>query len=228
MLPFDDPIQKYRINTKSLIYNSRKDVEAIKNKILNEVNNPEYWNTLAQFIYGQISKDEYDKKMDYFLFTNELKLLHNEFLRGILFNAHFSSTPPPKVTVPKREHVHVTKNYMPPMPKPKNLEIKTFTAFDMMHLPSIYQLNERIRFILYVKSIKLKLDPDVAYQLQKSLFVFISQILQECLSLTNSSFSLSESALIQPQHLVHIFYNGSLLSKILSDEVITKYTSMLS
>lgn len=228
MLPLDDPIHKYKINTKSLIYNIRKDVRSIENKILREVNNPDYLHTLASFIHGQISKDEFDKKMDQFLFTNELKLLHNELLRAIIFNAHFSLIPPPGVIVPKKEPTITPKKSLPPMPKPKNLDFKTFTSFEMMHLPSIIQLNNRIRFILYSNSIKLKLDPEVANQLQKNLFLFILQILKDCLSLTNSSFSLSESALIQPQHLIHSYYSGSVLTKVLSDEVITKYTSLLS
>ena len=228
MLPINNPMTNYKINNKSLIYKTRKDVGAIKNKILKKVNNPDYLHTLASFIHGQISKDEFDKKMDQFLVTNELKLLHNELLRAIIFNAHFSSIPPPGVIVPKKEHAIPPKKILPPMPKPKNLDFKTFTSFEMMHLPSITQLNNRIRFILYSNSIKLKLDPEVASYLQKSLFLFISQILKDCLSLTNSSFSLSESALIQPQHLIHSFYSGSVLSKILSDEVITKYTSLLS
>ncbi|KAK8893221.1 hypothetical protein M9Y10_021637 [Tritrichomonas musculus] len=226
MLSTQDPIKKYRINNKSLIYNNRKDVCAIKNKILKEVKNPEYWATLVAFLHKEVSKEDFDKKMERLLFTNELRLLHNEMIRAILFNAHFSSIPPPGVVISQRKP-EIVERAMPPMPKPGNSDFKTFTVNELTHLPSVIQLHERIRFILYMNSAKLKLDKDVANTLQENLFLFIFQILQECLSLANPNFSLSESARIQPRHLIEIYYSGSSLSKILSNEIITKYTSLL-
>lgn len=86
------------IPQKPNLYTKRKDVLGVKDKLMRLVKNPLYWDSLSRFIHGQMKKTEYDKVMEAYLDTNEKRALHNEFIRTILYNAHFSVIPPPVYT----------------------------------------------------------------------------------------------------------------------------------
>jgi hypothetical protein len=78
----------------SLVYSTRKPLDALKFDLLQRVNNPLYWRTFRDFLSGHCQRDDFDSVMNACLTTNELKHMHNQLIRAILFNAHFSRVLP--------------------------------------------------------------------------------------------------------------------------------------
>lgn len=97
------------IEDSAIVYNSRRDVRAIQDKLNSILEEPEYyWGTLQQFIHGRCGKDMFNYCVDHCLVSNEAKRLHNEFIQAILHNAHFSRIPPPGVKI--KDHPYAYKS----------------------------------------------------------------------------------------------------------------------
>ena len=227
--------KRHQISDISLnIYKERRDVLSIKKKILENVSDPDkYWESLSLFFKCQISKQEFETRMNKFLNTNELKHLHNSMLRMIIFNAHFSSTPPPGVKIPKPRCKAKSENNNSNIPKPTRTKVKktsfqTFLAADMRHLPNGNQAFERIRFMFFIKKENLKIEPEVAPVLREKLYQFINVLLKQCLTLSRTPSSIEENARIELFHLIHLYKNGSLLSKVMSPSLIQKYAPLIN
>lgn len=130
----------------------RKDVLNIKARLLSLIKNPEYWIVLSQFLKGECSKQKYDETMNFHLITNEARLLHNDFIRAILFNAHFSPTPPPGIPIPQKklpDHIILNQNK-----KHHKITKKMFSSYssaDLGHIPSIEQLSSRVAQLTPIK-----------------------------------------------------------------------------
>jgi hypothetical protein len=130
------------------IYTQRKDVQGIKSRLQRLVPDDEYWTTLSLFIYGECSKSDFDQTMSLCLTSNRARILHNEFIRSIIFNAHFSLTPPPGVVVPSKplpERVVAQEHVRPMVRSPALCD---FSAAELRHLPSAEELARRVALIL--------------------------------------------------------------------------------
>ncbi|OHT16731.1 hypothetical protein TRFO_12991 [Tritrichomonas foetus] len=94
------------------VYAQRRDCAAIKAQLMNHVDEESYMKVLTAFLQGQISKQTFDNRMKSILKSTTAKIIHNELMRSIIYNAHFSMVPPPNVEVPVPkipEHVKVTR-----------------------------------------------------------------------------------------------------------------------
>lgn len=130
----------------------RKDSLKIKSRLLKLVNDPNYWIILSQFLKGECSKQTYDEAMDVFLQTNEARLLHNDFIRSILFNAHFSPTPPPGIPMPQKKlPEHLTLNLNKKHHRIKRRMFSSYSSADLGHIPSIEQLSSRVAQLTSIK-----------------------------------------------------------------------------
>ena len=130
------------------IYVKRKDSQALKSELLTEVGNEEYWRYLCSFIHGECSKQEYDDKMKELLKTRELKVLHNQFIKSIIFNATYSMVPPAGAKIEQPEVPPIGKN-------PIHLLYSTYTCRELGHIWSINQLLLRVDCILQGRRIRV-------------------------------------------------------------------------
>ena len=141
-----------RTQTSGQIYSTRKDILGIKARLLELVSNREYWPTLSKFVNGECSKVKYDEVMSVCLQTNEMRILHNELIRSIIFNAHFSTIPPPGIFPPKE----TTQETKKPLSPSSNRTFLTYAAGDMGHLHTHHQLSERVALLLQQRHIRME------------------------------------------------------------------------
>ena len=216
-----------RIHNSSNIYSTRKDCLAIKNKLLEIVNDEEYWNILACFIHGQCSKDNFDLKMSQFLKTTEAKILHNDLIRSIIFNAHFSMIPPPNVELPKiMPPQHVRKTVEKPGNDIQNTaHYMTYTASDLRHLPSINQLQHRIKILLSGRNLE-GTESKATGIIFKELKKFILLLLESSVSLLSFRGSGDpKDMMITTDQVLHVLNNNQKLAGIVSSSVMTKFST---
>ncbi|KAH0785318.1 transcriptional regulator of RNA polII, SAGA, subunit [Histomonas meleagridis] len=209
------------------VYSTRKDCQTIKEQILEIVEDKDkYWNTLASFLHGQCSKQEYDDVMNQCLTDYRAKLLHNDLIRSILFNAHFSMIPPPGV--------NIVKTPTPPQPRPiqapsqnsRNSSFSTYSASDMRHLPSINQLSSRIGILLSSRNIKV--ESKATGILFQELKRFIMSILENSALLVSSKgINPQENIVITHAQIMHVLNSDYRILNVVSPSLLSKYSSFL-
>lgn len=215
-----------KVKNSSGIYSNRKDAHAIREKLFKIVSDTEYWNTFACFLHGQCSKQSFDDVMQNCLQTREAKLLHNELIRSILYNAHFSMRPPPGVEVPKPVVPAAVKKAQPPSNNPKNATFMTYTAADLRHLPSINQLSLRIGVLL--NSMHLNVESKATGLLFSELKKFIMTLLENSSALLTYRGSSEQGELkITSAQVLHVLTNQQKFASIVSPSVLTKYSTTL-
>ena len=213
---------KERVKNSAAIYSRRKDCIAIKEKLQALVTDKDYWQTLASFIHGQCSKIKYDEIMARCLPTNEMKILHNELIRSIIFNAHFSMMPPPGVEIPHPKSPIRPAKAPTPVSQVKTASFMTFTAADLHHLPSINQLGSRIGVLIH--SDKYKYEPKATSAILTELKKFIKQILAKSLELSEADdVRVNGHAHICVEHVQQVLKMNSQLATVLSPSVISKF-----
>ncbi|KAK8871010.1 hypothetical protein M9Y10_008923 [Tritrichomonas musculus] len=213
-----------RIKNSSNIYSQRKDCLLIKNQLIDNVTEPDYWNTLACFLHGQCSKQIFDEKMHSYLKTPEAKVLHNQLIRSIIYNAHFSMIPPPNVTLPRPAvPTHIKKTPPVTNSQPKD-NFMTYTASDLRHLPSINQLHLRIKILL--SSRDFDSDTKATCLIFQELKKFILFLLESSVSLLSFRGSGDPKDMtITTDQVLHVLNNNQRLAGIVSSSVITKFAT---
>lgn len=212
---------KERVKNSAAIYSRRKDVRALKEHLLSIVKDPDYWKTLASFIHGQCSKTKFDETMSRCLTTNEMKILHNELIRSIIYNAHFSMMPPPGIEIPRAKAAVRTAKAPTPVMQVKSPNFVTYTAADLHHLPSINQLSKRMGVI--IRSEKLTVDSKAASTILSELKKFIKKILVKSLELSTAEGMVNGNTNITVEHVQQVLKMNAQLSTILSPSVISKF-----
>ena len=191
------------------IYTERKDVMVIKKRLLALIDDPEYWKTLSMFVFGECSKQKYDEMIDVYLTTNELRVLHNELIRSILFNAHFSTVPPPGVPMPKKSLPEHLNQYPKTIQRSKFKLFNSFCASDLRHIPSLEQLARRVSYLTSMKVDNAALEL-LFYELKKYIIV----VLQQCTQVNKNREINNERNVILPSQLQYVLSsNVNLLLK---------------
>lgn len=217
-----------RVANSSKIYTVRKDCQSLKERLLQIVTEPdEYWNTLARFLHGQCSKKLFDETMQKCLATTEAKLLHNELIRSIIYNAHFTMIPPPNVTPPKPECPPHVRKAAPTGTQSQNASFMTYTASDMRHLPSVNQLSERMGILLGPR--KIAIESKAAGLVFGHVKRYVMLLLEGCVELSAVK-KLDERAdvKITTEQVMHVLQMQSDLGSIVSPAVMTKYSNALT
>lgn len=157
-------------------YATRRDVVGIKQKILSGVpDSKEYWRVLSLYIYGMCTRSQFDTMVREQLISDELCFLHNELLRAILFNAHFSRIPPPNV---RFESTTPVTNIPKPLhvvggPQKKNLHFSTFTAAELQRLPTSKDLAKR-------ENVPRLRDENTCRALASAIHLYVVRLLERC------------------------------------------------
>jgi hypothetical protein len=212
-----------RIANSSQIYSTRKDCQSLKQRILALVEDPGYWSTLACFLHGQCSKQTFDDAMHGFLKTPEVRILHNELIRSIIYNAHFAMSPPENTIVPRPEIPQHIKKAASSGSVSANASFATYTATDLRHLPSISQLSNRIEILL--NSRKIRVDSKAAGLIFAQLKRFIVRLLENSTALLSiRSTGERNPVKITTTQIVHVICADADLVAVVSPAILTKYS----
>jgi hypothetical protein len=198
---------------------------AIKRKLLEVIGESDYWNTLASFLHGQCSKQAFDEAMHSFLRTPEAKILHNDLIRSIIYNAHFAMSPPDDLPAPRPERpLHIRRAVAV---TPSGPSFATYTALDLRHLPSINQLSERITIL--IESRKIRVDSKATGVLFAQLRRFVTRLLENTVVLLSlrGSGEKKETKIMTAQ-LIHVLSAHADLASIVSPAILTKYSNFVS
>lgn len=185
------------------IYTKRKDVIAIKERLLQLVPAEEYWSILNKFINGECSKVKYDEIIEKILLTNEMRILHNEFIRGIIYNAHFSTLPPPGISPPRSVPADIKPKVGNRAQKMKSVE--TFTAAEMGHIHSVEQLSSRLAVLL--RASRVRVDHKALLYLHKQLKQYVVLLLQKAVDLTTKDYLTPSKMKISASHMSYVIRN---------------------
>ena len=209
------------------IYSKRKDTISIKNKLEDYVDD-RYWSLLSRFLHGMCPKSTYDSEIKDILQNDEAKFLHNELLRSIIFNAHFSRIPPPGVPIPTNNQRHINKRDKSngsifPTDTAKNQSFSTFTASDFGHIQSINQLSQRMRIIASEKVASF--DSKSVGVILSSLKSFLNRILKHSYELRASSVHAGGPVVVTAQQVLHALRTDPILSGFVSPFLFAKYSN---
>lgn len=212
-----------QLNKSGEIYSKRKDINQIKANLQKLVSSQEYWSTLAKFIHGGCSKQNFDEAMATYLPNHKSRKLHNELIRAILFNAHFSAIPPPEYANFDRKQI-ITKDRKQRQilnASPNIGEMRSYhslSSADLRHIPTIIQLSSRLS-----QTKNIQVDDDALTLLFLELKKYILTILQQSVSLSNKSFMNSNTTIILPATVLHVIKMNPNLSSILTPSTISKF-----
>lgn len=166
-------------------YATRRDVLALRREIDEKVPDKEhYGKILALYLHGMCSKEMFDDMASKQLITDELKLLHNNLLRAIVFNAHFSQLPPPNVTLRPHEstltnRIQSTREIASQYIESPGVEI--FTAAYLRRMLKSTEIEKRMRDIL---GPKWKIDRNLPEYMRRALMCYVRTKLNRAHSLS--------------------------------------------
>jgi hypothetical protein len=216
-----------RVGNSTKIYSSRRDCHSLKARLLELVGDGDYWNTLACFLHGQCSKQTFDETMHHYLRTSEAKLLHNELIRSILFNAHFAMTAPRDVALPRVEYPAAAKRPPAAAPATAGRPFVTYTASDLRHLPSLNQLSERIGILLDAR--KLRVESKAMGLIFAHLKKYILRILENSVALLSVKGGREQKEMrITTAQILHVMTTNAELASIVSPDIFTQYSNLLA
>jgi hypothetical protein len=159
-----------------------------------------------------------------YLRTTEAKLLHNELIRGIIYNAHFAMRPPDNVTLPSPAAPPPAAKVTPAPPTRLERPLVTNTAGDLRHLPSVAQLAERMGFLL--GSRKLTADKRATTLLFAQMKRYALYLLENSCALVNLKGERERrEMLVTTQQLLHVLAWNRELTSVISPTVFTKYAN---
>jgi hypothetical protein len=216
-----------RVANSTRIYATRRDCHSLKSRLLALVGDGDYWDTLACFLHGQCSKQTFDETMRRCLPTPEAKLLHNELVRSILFNAHFAMSAPPNVDVPHPDCPALAKRSPATAPGPPARPFATMTASDLRHLPSLNQLAERIGILLDLR--KVRVESRATGLIFAHLKKYVMTILENSVALLSVTGGRDRKGMrITTAQILHVMMSNAELASTVSPAIFAKYSGLLA
>lgn len=217
----DDPLLQ-QIKKNNNIYSNRKDTIKIKNE-LSLIVPPEYWSILSKYLHGMLSQNEYQQAMKKILSEDKAKWLHNELLRAIIFNAHFSQCPPPGITIQKRlRPIIQNEDIKEPSEQAKNHDFESYFFADCGHLLSIAKLHQRMKIVINDETMKIdtKSVELIFFLIKKIIMKLLKRACDMDIIENNRVFEKKE---INVEHLIYILKKDCILSQFISPSLEIKY-----
>jgi hypothetical protein len=214
-------------NRKGTHY-GRRDILRMKQDLMRLVSNEDYWPTFRDFVSGRCPRATFDIVMRESLLTVQAKRLHNELIRAILQNAHFSSIPPPGVTVPSiAVPVHKGTKKCPLKSKSIDMSVfQSFTASDFGLLPGSEQLKSRVGAILKRRRIHLNVPSRTVGEVKRHLLRFILLLLSDCLDLLKKPTLKDPYRVIKLDKVMQLMTKSQKYCGTVSDEVLLCYREL--
>ena len=217
-----------KIKNSSQFYNKRINIQLIREKLFELVPDNEYWSTFSNFLYGNCSKSRFNEIASLYLRTNESKLLHNDLLRGILFNSHYSIVPPPGISVTRKPKIKQTRQLL----QCRNVltkKIEPLTISELRILPTIDQFSERIQFILHNNySRDFSIEISSINLIHKELIKFIVYILKKAIEISYKDYMHPKDITLSAETISHILQNDTNANEIISPKMFEKIAMLSS
>ncbi|KAK8887531.1 hypothetical protein M9Y10_038580 [Tritrichomonas musculus] len=221
-------VTEHKIINSVQFYSKRFDVRLIKTKLFEIVPDDEYWETLEYFVFGYCSKARFDEVTSLYLRTNESRLLHNDLIRAILFNAHYSLVPPPGIHVTRKPKIQ-KKYQMIQCNRVLAKKIEPMTLAELRILPSVDKLSERIRFILANRNPgDLTIDNPTIDLIYKELINFILYILKKTVEISSKDYMHPKDIILSVDQISHILQNDQSAIEIMSPKIFEKIAILSS
>jgi len=219
--PPDTSVERFANSEK--IYTVRKDCMALKTRLLEVVTEPDYyWVTLACFLHGQCSRQTFEEAMQNCLKTAAAKVMHNELIRSIVYNAHFAMLPPPNMPPPKLECAVPAKRATPTVVTGPSASFMTYTASDLRHLPNMGQLAARVEILLGAR--RIAADPKALPLVFGHMKRYIMLILESSADLLAvQRVEERTDVRITTAQVLHVLQTRGELASTVSPAMLTKY-----
>lgn len=201
------------------IYRQRKDVASIKNELFALVPNQEYWTSFRKIIHGKLSKLEFDKVCDKYLTSYEMRHLHNQLISAILYNAQYTTVPPPGFQIPKQ--VIQKKKPSKPPPVYSNSEYFSFTIRDIRAIPTTKVLTKRINLLANNKGVGI--TESAVSVIQQELKRYIKILLMESLRGVGVPMTSKRNLFITVDHISNALKSNPVLSGIVTQKLLAKF-----
>ena len=219
-----DEFPHKQINKCREIYTQRKDINDIKSQLEKFVRNTDYWSIVSKFIYGELTKPAFDEAMQMYLPNKTAKKLHNQLIRMILFNAHYSTVPPPNTDLsiyrakPKDttlliDQLSKIQNYG----VKKSKTVRSYLSIDLKHIPSLYQLKIRLA------NNNISIDENGLHALFAGIKMCVSLLLTKSISMSIKGNPNSPSRTISPHTVLYVLNKNPALKSMLSSTIIAKW-----
>lgn len=196
------------------IYTQRRDVLSLKARLLNKIQCDDYWPTLTKFLRGEISKQEYDSLIQKYLYDNESRSLHNEFIRSLIFNARFSTIPPPGMKIPVSS-------------TPRAFDVKydsrmqKLLVADIGCMPNLQMMSLRIERKIMEK--KIKMDRKVALNIYFYVFDFLLYVLKKSVQLLKVNDDNNTNPVVKTEQILTIIHSNDKLIDFISNRTFEKF-----
>ena len=218
----DGPL-KNKGNTN--IFGLRRDCQQILNKIFECVNRDQYKTVLVSFLHGKITKEVFDAQMGAILVTTKAKVLHNELVRSIIYNAHFSMEPPPNVVIPKPASALLRNDAQMEPPIHLRTENKSYNSADMGHLPSVMQLMMKMEMIIKDKKLEY-IEPEASVQIIETVNKYLTTLLNKCL-LASANTDSEKKNVIALETAINVISSDKSIKMNISPFILKKYSSIV-
>jgi hypothetical protein len=130
------------------LYSTRRDLPALKARLLELARNPDcYWRHFRAFLGGTVDRAAFTRALQRYLPSEEARQLHNELVRAVLHNAHFSTLPPPAIALPPAALPRAGAPPAPPFASALSHGLPPLCAADLRRLPTAAELASRMRLL---------------------------------------------------------------------------------
>lgn len=205
-------------------YNRRIDTCEIRERLQKLVPSPDYWRVFRLFLHGKCDRSEFDKCIEQNLKTNEQRHIHNELIKGIIYNAHYSMISPKGFVLKKQA---ITKRKEPEtdiMPQQrKTQKLKTYTAADLHGLPSIMELQKRLEQKSHELGVAISRETIFIIHAEMKRFVFY--LLESSLSTVGKPQSTKRTLNITTENIKTAINMDTKIASIVSSAVLSRFSN---
>ena len=205
-------------------YLKRIDTNEIRQRLEKLVPSPEYWRVFRLFIHGKCERAEFDACIEQNLKTNEQKHVHNELIKGIIFNAHYSAISPKgfvmkKQPIPKQKpHIDVAE----PAQR-KTQKLKTYLAADLHAIPSIVELQKKLE--QRSRELGVAVSRETVSVIHAELKRFIFYLLENSLSTVGKPPTTRRTLNITTENVKAAINMDTKISSIVSSSVLSRFST---
>lgn len=191
----------------------RRDVLALKARLLATVEFDEYWPTLTKFLRGEMGKAEYDALMQRCLRNDEARALHNELIRSLIFNARFAAAPPPGMRVSAPAPPHPVAHY--------DRRAQRLLAADCGCVPGLPSLMLRVERAL--ASHRMRADSGAVVCVHLSVLGLVCGVLRRSVALLRADSTADRSVTVGTEQILTVVNSNCGMRGCVCDRTFEKF-----
>lgn len=193
----------------------RIDTLKIKDELKKRISDENYWILLKSYLNGKTKHEIFEDSIVKYLDDDRSRHLHNQLIKAILYNAHFSRVPPPGITLPRI----IKSRSESGSDSTSNRFNQSCDYVPMIRcIPSLSDLSQTIKEA-FIKS-SLEVDDEAILSIYNEMHVFLTNLLRE--SIINSFRNKSGNICINKNSLITAI-ETSVLKSMISKHIFSKY-----